>query len=177
VAYRHKQSQLTFRGTTRPQKRVRETIATKSRTHGSALQERKRYGVCTNKTQPEKFRNRNQSPITYYILPHRVPLMAGSNSQQCYVRAGRPSAASRSATSCLRTGSSPSRMAITKYIHNTRTTPNPLHPLMTANTQTTAVYYVERKCWRVPGYVPAGTTFELALTARHNIFIRMPLLF
>ena len=60
-AYRHKQSQLTFRGTTRPQKRVREITATKSRTHGSALQERSRYGVCTNKIQPEKFRNTNQS--------------------------------------------------------------------------------------------------------------------
>ena len=45
-------------------------------------------------------------------------------------------------------------------------TPNPLHPLMAANTQTKAVHYVARKCRRVPGSLPAGTTFEPALTAR-----------
>ena len=165
-----------FRGTTRPEKRARETTATKSRTHDSALQERRRYGVCANKTQPEKFRNTNQSPKTYYILPRRVPLTAGSNSQQSYAQAGRPSAAPRSATSCLHAGSSPSLMAITKYILNTHTTPNPLHPLMAANTQTTAVYYVERECRRVPGSVPAGTTFEPALTARHS-FLRLYFLY
>ena len=52
--------------------------------------------------------------------------------------------------------------------HNPRTTPNPLHPLMAANRRTTTVHYVERKCRRVPGSVPAGTTFQPALTARLN---------
>ena len=148
----------------------------KSRTDASDSQETSRCVVCTNKTQSEHFINKIQSQkltpysrTRYLSWLHQLPTVLCTGCS--------PLSSLRSATSCLYTGSETCLMAITKYNHQTRTTTNTLYPIMTANPRKTAMYYVERKCWQISGFVPGGTNSKrpqrggsaVVLNVRHGL--------